>query len=196
MKFRMAPNSLFAILLRSQWWISLVIALVLAGLCFALLPAQYAFFGALGALPFFVIGCIRFVRQLGQPGEAEVQKILEAAGGLNQQAFCDVLLAAFVRKGYQAQRVEGDVAVDLLLTKAGQTTLVACRRWKAANHGVEPLRALVQARARRDATHCVYVAMAGTQAKTQRFATDNGVELLAGADLATLLGRDLLRQGP
>lgn len=191
MKFRMAPNSLFAILLRSQWWISFAIALVLAAACFALLPPEYAVFGAVGALPFFVIGCIRFARQVGQPGEAEVQKILQAVVAMNQQTFSDVLRAAFERKGYAVQVVDKDPAVDLMLTQAGQTTLVACRRWKAANHGVEPLRALVQARTQRDATHCVYVLVGEVHPKTQRFATDNAVELLAGGALAQLLGRRL-----
>ena len=37
MKFKMAPNSLFAILLRSPWWISLAIAAVFAGASRALL---------------------------------------------------------------------------------------------------------------------------------------------------------------
>ncbi|MDO8420135.1 MAG: restriction endonuclease, partial [Rubrivivax sp.] len=38
MKFQMAKNSLFATLLRSPWWISAVIALVLGLLGAALLP--------------------------------------------------------------------------------------------------------------------------------------------------------------
>jgi restriction system protein len=189
LKFKMAPNSLFAVLLRSHWWISFAIAAALAALCFALLPPQYALFGALGALPFVVIGCVRFSRQLGLPNEAEVHKILQGAAGMNQQAFADALREAFDRKGYVAQRVDGDPAVDMAMTKAGQTTLVAFRRWKAANHGVEPLRALVEARARRDATHCVYVTLTEAPQKTQAFAAAHGVELLAGTALAQTLGR-------
>ena len=38
---KMAPNSLFAILLRSPWWISVGIALVFALASKALLPAEY-----------------------------------------------------------------------------------------------------------------------------------------------------------
>ena len=38
MKFKMAPNSGFAILLRSPWWVSFAIAAVIVLLCGALLP--------------------------------------------------------------------------------------------------------------------------------------------------------------
>ena len=40
MKFRMAPNSVFAVLLRSPWWVSLAIAAALALAAAALLPAD------------------------------------------------------------------------------------------------------------------------------------------------------------
>ena len=40
MKLRMAENSLFAILLRKPWWLSLAIAGVMALLALALLPAE------------------------------------------------------------------------------------------------------------------------------------------------------------
>jgi len=46
MKLRMAQNSLFAVLLRSPWWISFLVALVLVAATQALLPAQYKNSGA------------------------------------------------------------------------------------------------------------------------------------------------------
>lgn len=195
MKFKMAPNSLFAVLLRSQWWISMAVAVAFLALSRALLPPQYMFFGALGGIPFLVIAGIRAFRQWNAPREADVQKILDAASGMNVREFTDALSTAFTRKGYTSQHVERDVAVDLLLTKAGQTTLVACKRRKASNHGVEPLRALVQARQDRDATHCVYVLLSDSNARTSKFATDNQVEMLSGTALVQLLGKDMLRTG-
>ena len=59
----MAPNSGFAILLRSPWWVSFAIAAVIVLLCGALLPAHLAPFAAVGALPVAVIGCIAGWRQ-------------------------------------------------------------------------------------------------------------------------------------
>jgi restriction system protein len=49
LKIRMAKNSLFAVLLRSPWWISAAIAVVLAVLALALLPADYRVVGAVSA---------------------------------------------------------------------------------------------------------------------------------------------------
>ena len=52
----MAENSLFAILLRSPWWVSLAIAAVLALIARLLLPADYAVVGMLGiGLPFVLV---------------------------------------------------------------------------------------------------------------------------------------------
>ena len=47
MKLKMAPNSLFAILLRSPWWISVGIAVVMGLLSAALLPEGFRVIGAL-----------------------------------------------------------------------------------------------------------------------------------------------------
>ena len=80
MKFRMAENSLFAILLRSSWWVSFLVAggiVLLSGL---LLPAQFIVYGAIVAAPFLVIGFIAAWRQLQAlmpPGSSDA-KIIEA----------------------------------------------------------------------------------------------------------------------
>ena len=55
MKFRMHENSLFAILLRSPWWISIAIAGGIAAVVALLVPATLA---VAAALPFLVIGSI------------------------------------------------------------------------------------------------------------------------------------------
>ena len=44
----MAENSVFAILLRSSWWISVVVGAVIVLLCLALLPKDIRFVGAAG----------------------------------------------------------------------------------------------------------------------------------------------------
>ena len=64
MKLKIAPNSLFAVLLRSPWWASLGIAVALALLMRLLLPKEYAVAGMLGAFPFVVIAAIAAWKQL------------------------------------------------------------------------------------------------------------------------------------
>ena len=82
-------------------------------------------------------------------------------------------------------------AADLQLVKAGQTTLVSAKRWKAANQGIDAVRALAQARDTLDAGRCVYVALAVLGDNARRFAEKNRVEVLTGVALAQLVGQAL-----
>ena len=76
---------------------------------------------------------------------------------------------------------------DLRITQGDRAVLVAARRWKAATHGVEPLREL-HAQAQQQGAQAVYVALTGTVSETARsFAREHGVVLLEGDALAALL---------
>jgi len=187
-KLKIAPNSLFAILLRSPWWISIagVVAIVLASR--ALLPPQYFVFGVMGALPFFVIGSIAAYRQFQAPSTDLINRTLENIAVMSWRDFLNALEQGYVQQGYEVSRIASPAA-DLLLTKAGQRTLVAAKRWKAGNHGIEPLRVLGAARTLQDTSHCVYITLADVGEKTRRFASENGVQLLCGDSLAQLLSR-------
>ena len=75
----MAENSLFAILLRSRWWISFLVGAAWALLAAALVPQPYKMIAILGSLPFWAVGFVAFVRQYDQPTPAQQQAILETA---------------------------------------------------------------------------------------------------------------------
>lgn len=187
MKWKMAPNSGFAILLRSPWWVSFAIAAAIVLLCGALLPAHLAPFAAVSALPVAVIGCIAAWRQWRAPSAARVQAALQEAGNMPWRAFADRLERAWRAEGQQVQRTDGRGS-DLRIAKDGRVMLVAARRYKAASHGVEPLRELQAEVQREGARAGVYVALAGTVSENARsFARDNGLVLLEGDALATLL---------
>jgi hypothetical protein len=70
-------QSLFAVLLRSPWWISMVIALGVAAVAFALFPQPYRGLGAMGGLPFVVIGSIALWRSCGYPARSGPKKYFE-----------------------------------------------------------------------------------------------------------------------
>ena len=186
MKLKMAKNSLFAILLRSPWWISFAVVLVIAMASGALLPTQYVVFGLMGALPFMVIGVIAAYRQFRAPSQQHVDQTLEQIAAMPWRDFCRTLEQAFVAKGYQVSRLEQGTA-DLELHKGAQTTLVSARRWKAASHGVEPLRVLDQARQSKDASHCVYITLGELGEASRRFAEKQAIEMVNGAALVQLL---------
>jgi restriction system protein len=184
----MHKNSLFAILLRSPWWISIALAVGISVVGrFALerfsQPGIYAvFFG----LPFFVIGCYAGWRQLRAPSAERIAATLESLRAMSWDEFLAALEAAFRRDGYAVSRLNG-AGADLELTKSGRVALVACKRWKVARAGVEPLRELDAARRARDAHESIFVAAGELTDTARAFAAANGMRLLEGAVLAQLL---------
>ena len=179
----MHKNSLFAILLRSPWWLSLVVAGGIFASLRLLIPELYAYFFA---LPFAVIGCYAAWQQLRQPSAASVQKKLDAARAMAAPEFIGALEAAFRRDGYAVTRLEKDEA-DLQLDKNGRVTLVACKRWKVARAGLEPLKLLLAAKRKHEAAACIFVAAGEVTDNARAFAADNNIQLLHGAELAKLL---------
>lgn len=186
MKIKMAKNSLFAVLLRSPWWVSMLLVLAFGLVSFALLPKAYVPFGLLGTMPFLVIGLIAASRQWDLPSAAKVNDMLAQATAMPWREFADALDAAYRAKGYTVTRLNGKVA-DLQLLKDGQTTLVAAKRWKASNHGVEALRELAAAKEAQSAAACVYISIGGVTDTAEQFAKAQGITLLADAALAQLL---------
>lgn len=193
MKFKMAENSLFAILLRARWWVSFLVAAVWALLAAALVPQPYKMVAILGSLPFWALGFVAFVRQYDQPTPAQQQALLDDAASKSWAEFAEHLERAWRVEGYAVQRSK-DAAFDFVLTREGQTTLVSAKRWKAAHHGVEPLRALHQAMSSHPAHVCAYVCIAPLQDTAQRFADEQHIAILNGLTLATLLQKPLMQQ--
>ncbi|MBD9400917.1 restriction endonuclease [Comamonas sp. CMM02] len=193
MKFKMAENSLFAILLRSRWWISFAVGAGWALLAAALVPQPYKIIAILGSLPFWALGFVAFVRQYDQPTPAQQQALLDMAAQDNWNDFASHLERAWKIEGYEVARSPA-AAADFVLTRNGKTTLVQAKRWKAATHGVEPLRALHQAMQVQKADECAYACIAPLQDTAQRFADEQHVAILQGLTLATLLQKPLMKQ--
>ncbi len=186
MNLKMKPNSLFAILLRSPWWISFGLVGLVALLSMALLPQEYRAVGVMGGFPFLVIGCIAAWRQWQAPSPARLARALELAQGMSWPEFSTAIEQSFGSQGYAVSRLSGKAA-DFQLLKAGHGTLVCSKRWKAANHGVEALRELVCARVARNAAQCMYISLGEVSDTARRFAQEHGVELVSGQQLAVLL---------
>jgi restriction system protein len=188
----MHQNSLFAILLRSPWWISIAIAAGLAAASTFVVPIEYALFVG---LPFFVIGVVAAWRQLRAPSAARVAAALEAARAMSWTEFAGALEEGFRRQGYRVDRLEG-AKVDFALAKDGRTALVSCKRWKVARTGVEPLRELDAARRAREADEGIYVAAGEITEQALEFAQRNAIRVVHGADLAKLLPRRAASRSP
>ena len=115
MKFKMPRNSLFAVLLRAPWWVSLAIAAVLSLVLAALLPDDYRVVGALSTFPFVVIAALAAWRQAQLPSAAEVARTQEAGAAMPWGAFSPRPEAAFRHDGYHGPRGQaGPVALGCL----------------------------------------------------------------------------------
>jgi restriction system protein len=182
MKWKMAENSLFAILMRQSWWVSALCALATFGVVRNFLEWGYALFAT---TPFTVISLMVAWRQIRTPGGARVEKALEKIRSLSWEDFAQALEAGFRAEGYAVQRVDG--AVDFVLEKAGRVTLVCARRWKAARTGMEPLKELAAAGEKRDAGECRYAVAGQLTEQARAYAKKQGVKLVEGAELARLV---------
>jgi restriction system protein len=183
-KFKMSEKSLFAVLLRSPWWISFLLVAVVALLAGALLPDKYAGVGMLGGFPFFVIGCMAFWRQRNLPSDAHAEQVLQTLSGMGWRDFSALLETAFIRQGYSVTPLQG--AADLQLEKKGVITLVSAKRWKAATMGVESLRELVAQRQALEAGNSVCISLGQVSDKARAYAAENRVTLISGVDLVVL----------
>jgi restriction system protein len=183
MKFQMAKNSLFAILLRSPWWISFAVAGGTFAAARFLLPVELA---AFSAVPFVVIGLYAGWRQLRAPSAATVGKRVAAVRAMAWEEFAPTLEAAYRRDGYTVNRLAAEDA-DLEIVKAGRVALVSGKRWKAGRTGIEPLQKLQAARRKRDAQEAMYIATGEITDNARVFATQNNIKLVEGRELATLI---------
>ncbi len=194
MKLKMAEKSLFAVLLRSPWWVSTLVAIGVFGAARLLLPAAYTAFAAFAALPFAVIACVAGWKQLRAPSGARIEAGLERLRAMPWEAFAAALEEGFRREGYAVTRMGGAMggtaagAADFALEKSGRLALAAAKRWKASRTGIEPLRDLYTAGAAREAGECLYLCAGEITANARAYAAQNNIRLLEGLELAKLAG--------
>ena len=183
----MAKNSLFAILLRSPWWISFAIAAGLGLLGAALLPDQYKVVGALSAsLPFSVVGAMALRRQWSLPNAAQREKTRQALAVMQWPEFSSLLEAAFRRDGWSIEP-GAKPPVDFVLARNGRHMLVSAKRWKSARTGLESLRGLQVAREVADAADALYISLGELTENARPFATAKKIEIWQAGELARVL---------
>ncbi|MEN4922235.1 restriction endonuclease [Achromobacter spanius] len=186
MKLKMSQNSIFAVLLRSPWWMSAGVALLLCVLGFAALPLEYAAMGVFAAVPFAVISIMAAYKQLRAPSPARVQAVTEAAAAMSWAEFSRTVEAGFRRDGCEVERLQAPGA-DFALSKDGHVAIVSAKRWKAARNGVEPLRELQAVREKRGAREAIYIALGDVSDNAIQYAKSQGVSLMTAPELSKLL---------
>lgn len=189
MKLKMSQNSIFAVLLRSPWWMSAGVAVLLCAAGFAALPLEYAAMGVFAAVPFAVISLMAAYKQMRAPSGARVQAVTEAVAAMSWADFSRTVEAGFRRDGCEVERLQAPGA-DFALTKDGHVAIVSAKRWKAARNGVEPLRELQAVREKRGAREAIYIALGDVSDNALQYAKAQGVSLMTAPELSKLL-RDL-----
>jgi len=191
MKF-MSQNSLFAILLRSAWWISMLVAAALIFVGIAVVPPAYALFPICGAVPFIIISGIAAWKQRNKPSQTRVDQTTQALMAMPWATFADQLEIALRNDGCQVKRLKTDAADFEVARPGAGRALVSARRWKAARTGIEALERLQAARSAAGAGEGIYVTLGEISAPAQAYAAKNDIRVLDAEALTQLFRRQPL----
>ena len=181
----MAKRSLFAILSRSPWWLSVLIAAAVFMVVRQFMP-DYAALAS--TLPFLGIAGYAGWRQSRLLSPERAAEALAAMRAMSWQEFATVMETAFRSEGY-AVVVLTSGAADFELSRSGRVALACCKRWKVAQTGIEPLRELWLAKEAAGAQECIYVAAGDLSQNARQFAAQKEIRLLCDPELAQLLAR-------
>lgn len=135
-------------------------------------------------IPFLFTGVLAAWKQLRVPGASRIASTVETVSAMSWRSFRSDR-AAFQRKGFcriaksAGRRTSGWTRMD------GGT--VCCKRWKAASHGVKPLRELDALRQAQGGHEAVYVALGVVSDNARRFAQNHKVRLIQDVELTGLL---------
>jgi len=186
MRWRMAENSLFAILLRQPWWISAAIAAGFLALTLTTFPHDWRWYGAFLGAPFTVVAFVAAWRQWRAPSSRRVTSTLEAVRAMSWNDFASALETGFRRDGYDVSRLAGPAA-DFEIAKEGRRAVVSGKRWKVVRTGIEPLRELEGAKSARDAHESIFVVAGELTDNARDFAERKRIRLIGGAELTKLV---------
>ncbi len=178
-------QTLFDLLVVQPWWVSMIAAMLITLGVGALFPQDKKIFGVAAGIPFFIIGIIAAWRQWTVPSSAKLTAIHEKVANMNWPEFSDYLTRALQSKGYEVKPYEGKGA-DFEIIKPGNHMLLSCKRWKAANLGVEPLREL-QAAAEKEALSAMCMTTAKISPAAFTYAANERIDLMDADGMVLLL---------
>jgi len=183
MAFKLAKGSLFAVLLRSPWWYSGLIGLFLMLLSLPIADGKYVILGITAALPFFAIAGYSAYLQSKRPSQKRIVAVYEQAQRMRHTEIAQRIANCYTQIGYESKAFKGQAA-DLELTRGRRTVLLASKRFKAGNTGVEPLKQLVAAGQTAQTTRYLYVALGEISATARKYANLNSIEIVQASELA------------
>jgi restriction system protein len=191
------------LLLKSPWWVSVVLGLfAFAGLRWGLrawwgdnkvfqpFETVAANFAPFVALIFGMMAGLSF--WLGKRRERLVdqQTSLESLRAVSWKDFEFLVAEAYRRQGYEVDFSLGkgaDGGVDLVLHKAGHTSLVQCKQWKVFSVGVPVVREMFGIMTAEQADEVIIVTSGKFTTEAENFARGKSIQLLDGSRLLELV---------
>ena len=97
----MARESLFSLLSRQPWWISILVGMGLAAIAHVIFPPVAPFV----ALPFFALALYFGWKQFGGLSHEQTRERLAAARAMSWEEFAAAVSAAYRKRGYEVDAV-------------------------------------------------------------------------------------------
>ena len=183
MAIKMVEGSLFAVLLRSPWWYSALIALALVFISLVVGSSQIAVFFIALALPFLGIAGFAFFKQSQRPSQKRVVEVASEARNMSAGEIAAKISESYTELRFLSEPFKGKEA-DLELVRGNRTLLLNSKRFKASTTGIEQLKKLVAAGEKAEATGYLYVTLGEISANARSYAKENNIELIQADRLA------------
>jgi restriction system protein len=136
-----------------------------------------------------IVWLVALVQKWSYARNLERQTGLASIRELSWRQFEQLLAEAFARQGYHVQETAAgpDGGVDMVITKDGRQTLVQAKHWRQWKVGVKVVREMLGLRVAHEADGAIVVASGRFTRDAHRFAECNGIELIDGPALQTMI---------
>jgi len=178
----MARQTLFSILLRQPWWVTLIVAFAMFAIVHAIFPPIAPFM----AMPFALLAIYIAYRQWRGHTTVNAAERIADIRALAWDEFSALIADAYRHQGYKVAPAQSR-EYDFTLTRDGRTSLVQCRRWKVNAVGAGPVRDLAHAVARLEAYRGICIAAGGFSEPARKLTAREPVTLLSGLELVQLV---------
>jgi hypothetical protein len=175
-------TTLFQVLARQPWWITILVAFGMFWLAYAVYPPVAPFF----ALPFVVLGLYIGFKQWRSGVPSDPSARLETLRNMSWEDFSAAVCDAYRRQGY-AVTPSREQGYDFTLAKDSRVILLQCRRWKVNQVGAEPVRELARAVDRAQAYRGICLATGAFSVPARRIAAAEPIALVSGSELVMLV---------
>ena len=183
MAFKVAENSLFVVLSRSAWWYSVLIGLFFIAISLVVASGKYVALGVFTSFPFFGIAIYSGYKQFQQPSSKRMIEVAAQAREMNAMQIAEKIAESYIEARYESSEFKGNEA-ELILTRSNRKLLLCSKRFKVVNTGIEPLKQLVAAGKKVEATGYLHVALGEISAAALEYAGKNNIDLIQADRLA------------